>query len=100
MYSTYDIVYTHNIYIHAYSRIDYCLFEPAEANQTEPFNSGTGRNRTRKRSEPNRTEPRHVRKMQANIRSYYHIIVCHRIVWYIIVYSIDATGIRCIVHSI
>ena len=39
--------------------------EPAEPNQTEPFNSGTGRNRTPNRSEPNRTEPRHFRKTQA-----------------------------------
>ena len=39
--------------------------EPAEPNRTEPLNSGTGRNRTRKRTEPNRTEPWHVRKMQA-----------------------------------
>ena len=41
-----------------------------EVNWTEPFNSGTGRNRTRKRTEPNRTEPnrtepRRIRKAQA-----------------------------------
>ena len=42
--------------------------EPAEPNQTEPFDSGTGRNRTRKRTEPNRTEPRRVRKTQAKPR--------------------------------
>ena len=34
-----------------------------EPNRTEPFDSGTGRNRTRNRTEPNRTEPRHVRQM-------------------------------------
>ena len=42
--------------------------EPAEPNGTEPFNSGTGRNRTRKRTEPDRTEPRRVRKTQAEPR--------------------------------
>ena len=31
--------------------------ESAEPNRTEPINSGTGRNRTRSRTEPNRTEP-------------------------------------------
>ena len=36
--------------------------EPAEPNRTKPFDSGTGRNRTRNRTEPNRTEPRRVRK--------------------------------------
>ena len=40
-------------------------FEP---NRTEPFNFGTGRNRTRNRTEPNRTEPRRVRKTQAEPR--------------------------------
>ena len=44
-----------------------------EPNRTEPFNSGTGRNRTRKRTEPNRTEPdwterRYVKKTQAELR--------------------------------
>ena len=42
--------------------------KPNRTGRTEPnriTNSGTGRNRTRKRSEPNRTEPRHVRKTQA-----------------------------------
>ena len=42
--------------------------EPAEPNWTKPFNSGTGRNRTRKRTEPNRTESRRVRKVQAEPR--------------------------------
>ena len=42
--------------------------EPAKLNRTEPFNSGTGQNRTRKRTEPNRTEPRRVRKTQAELR--------------------------------
>ena len=36
--------------------------EPAKPNRTEPLNSGTGRNRTRTRTEPNRTEPRRTRK--------------------------------------
>ena len=42
--------------------------EPAEPNRTEPFHSGTGRNRTRKRTEANRTEPRRVLKAQAEPR--------------------------------
>ena len=37
-------------------------------NRTELFDSGTGRNRTRKRTEPNRTEPLRVRKTQAEPR--------------------------------
>ena len=40
----------------------------SEPNGTELFNSGTGRNRTRKRTEPNRTEPRRVPKTQAESR--------------------------------
>ena len=36
--------------------------EPAEPNRTEPCNFGTGRNRTRNRTEPNRTEPRRLQK--------------------------------------
>ena len=36
-----------------------------EPNRSEPFHSGTGRNRTRKRAAPKRTEPRRVRKAQA-----------------------------------
>ena len=39
--------------------------EPAGPNRTEPFISGTGRNRTRNRIKPNRNEPRRVRKTQA-----------------------------------
>ena len=42
--------------------------EQAEVNGTEPCNSGTGRNRTRKRTEPNRPEPRRARKTQAEPR--------------------------------
>ena len=42
--------------------------EQAEPNRTEAFNSGTGRNRTRNKTEPNRTEPRRVRKSQAEQR--------------------------------
>ena len=42
--------------------------EPAEPYRTEPFTSGTGRNRTRNRTEPNRTEPLCVRKTQAEPR--------------------------------
>ena len=42
--------------------------EPAEPNRTESFNSGTGRNRTRNRTEPNWTESRRVRKTQAEPR--------------------------------
>ena len=38
--------------------------EAAEPNRTEPFNSGTGRNRTRKRTELHQTEPRSVRNTQ------------------------------------
>ena len=47
------------IYIYTYIHIP---------NRTEPFNSETGRNRTRKRTEPNRTEPRRVLKTQAEPR--------------------------------
>ena len=36
-----------------------------EPNRTEPFNSVTGWNRMRNRTEPNRTVPRRVRKTQA-----------------------------------
>ena len=36
--------------------------------RTEPFNSGNGRNSTRNRTEPNRTEPRRVRKTQDEAR--------------------------------
>ena len=36
--------------------------EPAKPKRIEAFDSGTGRNRTRKRTEPNRTKPRRVRK--------------------------------------
>ena len=43
-----------------------CTF--TEPNRTELVNSGTGRNRTRKKNEPNRTEPRRVRKTQAELR--------------------------------
>ena len=40
--------------------------EPAEPDRTEPkFSFGTSRNRTRNRTERNRTEPRRVRKTQA-----------------------------------
>ena len=39
-----------------------------EPNRTETLKSGTGRNRTRKRTELNRTEPRRVRKTQAEPR--------------------------------
>ena len=37
-------------------------------NRTEPLNSGTSRNRTRNRTEPNQTEPRRVRNTQAEPR--------------------------------
>ena len=40
----------------------------AEPNRAEPFDSGTGRNLTRKRTEQIRTEPRRVRKAQAEVR--------------------------------
>ena len=42
--------------------------EAAAPNRIEPCNSGTGRNRTRNQTEPNRTEPRRVRKTQAEPR--------------------------------
>ena len=42
--------------------------KPNRTGRTEPFNSGTGRTRTRKRTELNRTEPRRVRKSQAELR--------------------------------
>ena len=40
--------------------------EPAEPKRTEPFNSGTGRNRTRNRTDPNRTEPDASEKRRPN----------------------------------
>ena len=56
------------IYIYIYQEGIRNRTEPAEPNRTEPFNSGTGRNRTRNRTEANRTEPRRVRKTQAEPR--------------------------------
>ena len=42
--------------------------KPNRTGRTEPFYSGTGRNRTRNRTEPNLIEPRRVRKTQAEPR--------------------------------
>ena len=42
--------------------------KPNRTGRTEPLNSGTGRNWTLNRTEPNRTEQRRVRKIQAEPR--------------------------------